>query len=137
MKTFWIACLSLFAFSLAAARDARAHHSFGSIYDSSRTVALEGVVTEFQFVHPHPFLVVSVAGEGGGAAQPYRAEMDNRFELEDIGITAKTFQPGDRVKVSGSPGRNNSLTLYLWKLERPADGLFYEQVGGTPYLRKR
>ncbi len=108
-----------------------AHHSFSSIYDSSKNVVLEAVVTEFQFVHPHPFLLVSVAGAS------WRAEMDNRFELVDIGMTAETFKAGDRVVVSGSPGRTQVRTLYMWRLERPADGLLYEQVGGTPSLRSR
>jgi hypothetical protein len=124
----WLLCLSA-----AATSAARAHHSFGSIYDSGRSVTLEAVVTQFLFVHPHPYLVVDVAGEGG-SKQSWRAEMDNRFELEDIGITAGTFRPGDRVVVSGSPGRNEPRILYLLRLERPSDGVRYEQVGSTPYL---
>jgi hypothetical protein len=112
---------------------ARAHHSFGSIYDSTRSITLEGVVSEFLFVHPHPFLVIDV-DRGREGRQSWRAEMDNRFELDAIGINGATFKPGDRVTVSGSPGRNQSQTLYMWSLERPADGLRYEQVGSTPRI---
>jgi hypothetical protein len=125
----WLLCLSV-----AWVAAAHAHHSFGNIYDSGRSVTLEAVVTQFLFVHPHPILVVDVAGEGG-ARQSWRAEMDNRFELEDIGITIETFRPGDRVVVSGSPGRNEPRILYLWRLERPSDGLRYEQVGSTPRIQ--
>jgi len=121
---------------VAWAMSASAHHSFGAIYDSGRTLALEGVVKEFLFVHPHPFLVVTVQDERGNA-ESWRAELDNRFELEEIGMDARTFRPGDRVSISGSPGRSEARILYLWKLERPADGLLYEQVGSTPHLRKR
>ena len=112
---------------------ALAHHSFAGIYDQGRSVTLEGVVREFQFIHPHPFLVIDV--KVGGNAQAWRAEMDNRFELEDIGITSKTFRPGDRVLAVGSPGRTQSNALYLWRLDRPSDGLHYEQVGTTPSIR--
>jgi hypothetical protein len=108
-----------------------AHHSFSNIYDSAQSVELDGVVTQFLFVHPHPYLVL----DAGKERLSWRAEMDNRFELEDIGITAETFKPGDRVIVSGSPARDKSRTLYMWRLERPADGLRYEQVGGTPGIR--
>lgn len=125
--------VSLFCVSVAWACVAAAHHSFGNIYDSSRTVTLEGVVSEFQFIHPHPYLVIDVT-QGAEARQSWRAEMDNRFELADIGITAQTFKPGDRVIASGSPGRTESRILYLRKLERPADGLRYEQIGSTPSL---
>jgi hypothetical protein len=110
-----------------------AHHSFSGIYDTGQTLALTGTVREFLFIHPHPFLVVEVRN-ATGERQTWRAEMDNRFELEDIGVTADTFSPGELVIVSGSPGRSQPNILYLWKLERPADGLRYQQIGGTPSL---
>jgi hypothetical protein len=119
--------------SVASACAASAHHSFASIYDSSRSVTLDGVVSEFLFIHPHPYLVIDVT-QPGGARQSWRAEMDNRFELADIGVTGRTFRPGDRVIASGSPGRKESQTLYLMKLERPSDGLRYEQIGATPSI---
>jgi thiamine monophosphate kinase len=69
-------------------------------------------------------------------SEAWRAEMDNRFELEQIGISRGTFRPGDAVIISGSPGRSQALTLYLWRLERPADRLRYQQVGGSPSIDK-
>jgi hypothetical protein len=110
-----------------------AHHSFANIYDSTRSVTLEGVVSQFAFIHPHPYLIIDVM-QGAAVSKSWRAEMDNRFELTDIGVTALTFKPGDRVIVSGSPGRKEPQTLYLWKLERPLDGLRYEQIGSTPSI---
>ena len=61
--------------------------------------------------------------------------MDNRSELAAIGVTAATFKPGDRVVVSGSLARRNRESLYLLRLDRPADGFWYEQVGSTPRIR--
>lgn len=126
------------ALCLAAAATgvSRAHHSFASIYDQSQNRTLRGVVSEFRFVNPHPFLFITVRAQGGAAdQQTWRGELDNRFELAEIGVTNETFRPGDVVVASGSPARDGSLTFYLWKLERPADRLQYEQIGGTPYLR--
>ncbi len=117
----------------AVSGGAAAHHSFSSIYDSAQTVTLTGTVREFLFIHPHPLLVVEVRGEGA-QPQAWRAEMDNRSELENIGMTRSTFRPGDQVIVSGSPGRSQSFVLYLLQLERPADRLRYRQVGSTPSL---
>jgi len=110
-----------------------AHHSFANIYDSAQTLELTGTVREFLFIHPHPFLVVEVKNEAG-KRQAWRAEMDNRFELEEIGVTVDTFRPGDLVTISGSPGRNQPNILYLLRLDRPADGLRYQQVDSTPSL---
>jgi hypothetical protein len=58
--------------------------------------------------------------------------MDNRFELADIGMTSETLRPGDRVVVTGSPGRLDARALYIRQLDRPADGFRYEQVGSRP-----
>lgn len=126
----WLTACALAASWCGAAT---AHHSFAGIYDTGQTVTLNATVREFQFIQPHPFLIVEVRG-AAGASQTWRAEMDNRFELEEIGITRDTFRPGDRVVVSGSPGRNQAHILYLWKLDRPADKLRYQQVGSTPSL---
>jgi hypothetical protein len=123
----------LLALTAIGSGTALAHHSFASIYDTAQTVTLAATVREFQFIHPHPFLVVEVRTDAG-ERQTWRAEMDNRFELEEIGITRSTFRPGDQVIVSGSPGRSQAFILYLWRLDRPADRLRYRQVGGTPSL---
>ena len=118
---------------LCASMPVPAHHSIAAIYDSSRPRTLEGVVTQFAFVHPHPFIVMEVR-EGKEAPQSWRLEMDNRFELADIGMTAETFKAGDRLVVSGSPGRAQPLMLYVRKLERPRDGFEYEQAGASPRI---
>jgi len=112
---------------------ALAHHSISGVYDSGRQVTVEGRVVEFQFVNPHPVLLVAPAG-GDAAGSPWRLEMDNRYELADIGVTAKTFNPGEHVIASGSAARDDSRTLYLMRLDRPADGLRYEQIGRSPHI---
>lgn len=120
--------LSLFATA------AQAHHSLSS-YDESRTVTAEGVVDEFHFINPHPVLVIAVTAPSG-VRQIWRLEMDNRFELDEIGITEMTFKPGDRVTVSGWPGKMKPNEMYLRRLERPSDGLLFEQIGTRPQLTR-
>lgn len=109
------------------------HHSLTE-YDGSRRVTLAAVVREFHFVNPHPYLLVD--GRIGAAAQVWRLEMDNRFELVDIGMTSRTFAPGDQIVVSGAPGRDDKPILYVRELDRPADGLRYEQVGSSPRIQR-
>jgi len=109
---------------------AHAHHSISAVYDGSRQQRLEAVVAEFQFVNPHPFVIVTV--EANGAEESWRLEMDNRGELQGVGMSAETLKPGDRVVVTGSLGRNEPRTLYIRQLDRPADGFRYEQVGSRP-----
>ena len=62
--------------------------------------------------------------------------MDNLHELDEIGISKTTFKPGDRVTVSGWPDRTEPRDIYLLRLDRPSDGLRYEQIGSRPRLTR-
>ena len=109
-----------------------AHHSISAVYDSSRLVTIDGVVSQFHLVNPHPYLVAESGA--GSLTQVWRLELDNRFELVQIGMTADTFAQGDRLLVSGAPGRNRKTILYVRELDRPADGFRYEQPSSTPRI---
>jgi hypothetical protein len=104
---------------------ALAHHAIDGIYDSNKRVTVEGVVTRFQFVHPHPFVRIEVKGPSG-KAQLWMLEMDNRGELVELGFDTQTLKPGDRIRVTGSSARSRPRSLYIRSLERPADGFSYQ-----------
>jgi hypothetical protein len=110
-----------------------AHHSIAGIYDSSNPVTVDGVVSRFEFVNPHPFVVVTVT-DARGRKEDWRLEMDNRFELEAIGMTSRTLTAGDRIVATGSRGRTQRTSLYVRRLDRAADGFWYEQVGSSPRI---
>jgi hypothetical protein len=112
-----------------AALPALAHHSLAA-YDRGRNATLEGVISAFHFAQPHPYLMVRVGAES------WRMELDNLWELAEIGIDRNTFRPGDRIVVRGDPMRDGSRQVYVWRLDRPADGLLYEQIGFNPRLTK-
>ena len=129
----WVLSL-VFSLSLAVT-GVSAHHSISGVYDSSQQVTIEGTVTEFRFVNPHPFLIAEVKQAGG--TQEWKLEMDNRYELVDVGMNDKTLKRGDRIIVTGSPIRPPQMyALYIRKLDRPADGFQYEQVGTSPRIRQ-
>ena len=101
-----------------------AHHSIAGIYDDNHPVTVEGVVTRFRFVDPHPILVMEVK-EPNGKLQRWMMEMDNRWELIELGFQTETLKPGDRLVVLGSLARRQPHSLYIRKLARPADGFSY------------
>jgi hypothetical protein len=121
------------AWLLAAAAPA-AHHSISAVYDSRKPVTVTGSVREFQFVNPHPWIGLDVMGADG--VRQWRLELDNRWELVDVGMDAGTFKPGDVIVASGSSGRDGARAVYVLRLDRAADGLHYEQVGPTPRLQR-
>ena len=116
--------LTLILFASAA----QAHHSLSN-YDQGRNVRAEGVIEEYHFTNPHPFLLIGVTAPSG-VHEIWRLEMDNLHELDEVGISKFTFKFGDRVTVSGWPDRKEPLR----RLDRPSDGLRYEQIGLSPRL---
>ena len=133
----WILCFAAGIVTSVVAN--YAHHSISGAYDTRQHVTIEGIVNQFQFINPHPFLTMDVEGNDSGqsaqSAQRWRLEMDNRSELSQIGMTGQTLKQGDRIIVTGSPARAQPQSLYISRLDRPADGFRYEQIGSSPRIR--
>jgi hypothetical protein len=123
----------ILALSLLASA-AQAHHSLSN-YDQGRDVTADGVIEEFHFMNPHPVLMIGVTAPSG-VRETWRLEMDNLYELDEIGISKTTFKFGDKVTVSGWPDRTEPREIYLRRLDRPSDGLRYEQIGLRPRLTR-
>ena len=107
------------------------HHSL-SEYEAARQLTLTVVVREFHFVNPHPYLIADT--KVGSLSAGWRLELDNRFELVQIGMTASTFAAGEQLLVTGRPGRDQKPILYVRELDRPADGFRYEQLSSSPRI---
>lgn len=109
---------------------AQAHHSVAGQYDETREATIDGVITEFRFVNPHPMITVTEsAGE-----QSWRFDFDNLSEFSAIGFTASDLAVGDRIVVLGWLDRRQANRLYVMRLERPEDGFGFEQVANHPKL---
>jgi hypothetical protein len=119
---------SALALVILTATAVDAHHSIAGMYDSTRPVTIDGVVTEYRFVSPHPYLDL----RDSRTSQTWRLEMDNRRELESIGVNEQTIKPGDRLVVTGSPSRRGANQMYIERLQRPADGFGFEQYRSSP-----
>lgn len=107
---------------LVAAPAAYAHHSFAADYFEDQSVTVQGEITEFRYRNPHAWVVVR-APEPSGEMATFSAEWAGAGRLGQMGITADTLKPGDRVTIVGAPGRDASQRrIHLKQIERPADG---------------
>jgi hypothetical protein len=88
------------ALVLALATPLLAHHSIASVYDKDKRTTLSAVVKQWRFVNPHPSIVVEVTTPNA-PARTWTLEMDNRWELAELGFTENTLKPGDRLEVTG------------------------------------
>lgn len=91
---------------------ASAHHAVSAVYDITRTVTVEGAVQEFRFVNPHSAMKL-VATDGAGKTVIWSVELAGVLNLTRGGWTAQTFQPGERLSVSGFPTHSGSPGLFF------------------------
>lgn len=107
---------------LAAATPTLAHHAFSTYYFEDQQVSIDGVVVEFTLQAPHAWVYL-VAPAPSGEMQRYAAEWSNPARLGRDKIVKDTLRAGDRVVISGSPGRVASeFKIHLKHIVRPADG---------------
>lgn len=98
-----------------------AHHFFSTDYFEGQRATIEGEVVRFEYRNPHSELVVAV--RTGDGVEQWRVEWDAALHLSRTGVAADTLAPGQRVVISGSPGRDPAAKrLRLRVIERPADG---------------
>jgi len=94
--------------ALGVAGSAWAHHTAAGI-DRSRTVTVEGTVTQFKWANPHSWIEVEVPDGKGGTAL-WNLEMTAPSGLVRAGWKSTTVKPGDKVKavvqpmLDGTPG---------------------------------
>ena len=115
--------LALFAL-LVAAGAALAHHS-PIVFDRTRQVTLDGVVTEFRWGNPHSWIHIDVADADGKVAN-WSIEMDPASHLAREGWRSTTLKAGDKISVVVFPLRNDEKGGQYISVTLP-DG---KQLGG-------
>jgi hypothetical protein len=91
---------------------ARAHHSFAVFFQTDKTIAVTGVVTEFQFKNPHGLIRLTVTRPDGGVEE-WTAETNSPSILARRGWDKQTLKPGEKVTVQGWPARNGTRYLRM------------------------
>ena len=118
--------LIFFGFAaLVVATSANAHHSVAGQYDPSNPVTVEGTVVEVLMRNPHSRIRLDIADDSGNT-QTWTLEMDDVEDMAEQGITSETLLAGDEIVVLGFPARDGSRLLHIERLQRPSDGLEYE-----------
>jgi hypothetical protein len=94
-----------------------AHHSPAMLYDLSREITVQGVVTEYQLGNPHMRIYFDVDNEG--TTEKWLAEGGSRTQLLRVGWTGNEVAPGDKVSVRGHPSRDGSKLVHMEYLTLP------------------
>src|SRR5216684_7101358 len=123
MKHRLLILLSVVTFLTLGSGQTFAHHSFTSVYMHGKSQKIEGTVKEFIWRNPHSYVRVEAPDEKG-EMQIWVVESAAPAQLTENGLTSSTLRPGDKIVVTGHPGRaaGENHRMQMQKVERPSDG---------------
>ena len=108
MKTFGVvAGATLLA--LGAAGVASAHHSFGSEFDSTKPVKIEGTVLVFEWVNPHSWIhIMAPDANQGGKRVEWKVEGGAPSALLRRGWNRNSLPKGTKIIVTAFRARDGA-----------------------------
>jgi hypothetical protein len=99
-----------------------AHHSQVAVYQSNTEQKIEGELVQVMIRSPHSWVHVEAKDEKGDV-QRFAIEWGGAAQLRNAGVDTKTLKIGDKVRITGRPGRNAmDHRLLMMYIDRPSDG---------------
>jgi hydrogenase maturation factor len=108
-KSFTLVVLVFFG--LAVSRSASAHHNPKAMYETA-SIMLTGTITGYEWANPHSIISMAVMNNRGGVDE-WHAEFLPPSDLTRLGWAKDTLKPGDRVTMTGRPGKHAQHIMWL------------------------
>jgi uncharacterized protein DUF6152 len=110
-----------------------AHHSVSALYDANKSIKIEGTIVTFSFRSPHSLLIVE-APDPQGKVQRWDVAWNAARELAGQNITRESIKSGDKVVITGNPGRRaEDHIVRMVTFLRPSDGLTWGNREGETF----
>jgi hypothetical protein len=97
IRSSWRTALLVLTGASAAAAPALAHHSF-AMFDTQRSVTVEGTVKAFQWSNPHASVQIIVKDQNGRDVE-WSVEGGSPNGLARQGWSRQSLKPGDKASV--------------------------------------
>ncbi len=116
---------------LILASQAFAHHSTRGIYHEDQDLELTGMVKEWAFINPHPYLTIS-APDQDGVMRDWDISYGGAavVHLKRQGYTKDTFKAGETITVKGHPAKKAGVYGLLME----GGGRIPTREDGTPVV---
>ena len=98
-----------------------AHHSQVAVYKATEEQKIEGTLRQVLIRSPHSWVHVEAKDETGQLIR-YAIEWSGANQLRSAGVDGKTLKVGERVRVTGRPGRNPADHRLLMVFIETVDG---------------
>lgn len=103
---------ALLLLPFAQVNSAAAHHAFAADYEPGTEGEVEGVITEVIYKNPHARYYLETSNDDG-SKELWDLQTMNLMMLGRVGWTKDTLKVGDKVKVEGILGRNNTKRMSI------------------------
>ena len=107
--------------ALLCGATAYAHHSQVAVYQTSAEQKIEGTLAQVLIRSPHSWVHIEAKDEKG-QLQRYAIEWGGATQLRNAGVDGKTLKVGEKVRVTGRPGRNAADHRLLMVYIETVDG---------------
>jgi hypothetical protein len=105
-----------------------AHHG-NAIYDQTKAVTVQGVVTDWLWANPHCLLDFDVKDDKGNTVH-WTAEVSNPPDMMNRGWTRRMFKPGDQVTITMVVAKNGEPVGRIARVV--INGKTFEGMGRVP-----
>jgi hypothetical protein len=85
-----------------------AHHAFSAEFDANKPVKLRGKVTKLDWINPHAWIYMDVAG-ANGKVDAWMVELGPPNALLKRGWTKNSVPPGTEILVDGYRAKDGAL----------------------------
>ena len=110
MRTTLLAAAAALAVAISTS-SVLGHHG-GAAYDQAKTVTFDATVTEMQFANPHVLIFFDVKNSAG-QTEKWSGWLTAPNKLSRAGWNKRTLEPGDQIKVSGTPHKEGNPVLQI------------------------
>jgi hypothetical protein len=94
---------------------ALSHHAQAPVYDGTRTVTINGIVTEFRFINPHAMMAIEVTDDSG-TKEVWAIELAGRLSLSRDGWSDDSVAVDEHVTITGHPMHSGANGLWLTRI---------------------
>jgi uncharacterized protein DUF6152 len=118
---------ALIALSLTVPASLSAHHTISAVYDTSKVVALKGVVTEVDWQNPHVILHLDVKNADGSTVR-WDVETWHLQGMRRRGLNQNFVKAGDPVDMTVFIAKDGTQKAELESIALPTGTAYFSMV---------